>query len=1419
MSNSSLCDDWDFSPRKERVAGGTIFRLSKLGAVACYGAIQIALLVSWIHPGAYGTRASLAAAALSLLDAFALAALSCLEHSYSARPSTLINLYLLISLLFDAIQARTLWLKHTNQDVVLPAEFTTSLAIKIGLLLLEAAEKHTFLSPEWRKKSPEDISGIINRGLLIWLLRILSKGWKTLLSPTDLDPLRNRLETARLARGFSTAFSHSRGRFVTNGNPRHRPAKISLVLLRTLKWSVIAPVVPRLVQSGFTICQPLLLREFMRYLDGEKTFVGSTGYAFIILYGLVYLGLAASGCIYWRLTYQCLVKIRGCLLAAVYEKTTEIDTAQYDMNTPMSLVSTDMDRIMAGCKDIHEVWANTLEVGITVWLLYRELGIACVAPAVVATISSLGSMVMSSYAEKAQVSWMEASQERIGATSRAISGMRNVKLLGLSGGLYRLLQNLRGAELHAARHFRYIEVLTATIAFLPLLISPVFTFMVFVLQSRGATVGLDYTKAFTSLSLLQLMTQPLVWLFQAVPLLMASLGCLNRFEKYLHAQNKVIRQKIETCAEYAVDNQVGDDPKNRVLESVVPRHALTVRNGSFGWAEGNPVLKGIDVDIPMAQLTMVIGPVASGKSTFAKALIGEIPYFEGEVCVNTSSTKIAFCDQDSFIMNRTILENIVGFSNLDQAWLDKVIRAVALDRDIATLPQGIKSQVGSHGSRLSGGQRQRVSIARAIYAREQIAVFDDVLSGLDAATKEHVFKHCLGPDGLLRQIGCSVVLCTHDVALLPWADHILVFGKDGRVSGAGTFEDLSKSSAYVRSFIIEERSERPNAGELSNGPNNKECVGDDGPATELPDDLTRRLGDASIYKYLASHIGLWRLLVFLIFTCGWAVFSTFGTVWIDYWTSANSSPSGYKGDGYYLGIYALFQTLALIFLALFSGFTLTSLAVKVGTSLHQVLLRTMVRAPLSFFSTVDVGITTNRFSQDIILVDGDMPMSLLETLSASLVALVQMIFIAVAAPYVAIAYPFLLAALYFTQNFYLKTSRQLRFLDLEAKSPLYTQLLETINGLATIRSFGWAGALVKANHDLVDASQKPVYLLYMVQRWLQMVLELMIAITAILLVAVALALQTTSGGFLGVALIQLMSLSQELKMIVINYTNLETSLTAISRIKSFEESTPSEDRRETYDEVPKSWPPMGRIHFDSVSASYSQPGSEKTTLAFQDVSIQISGGQKVAICGRSGSGKSTLLAALTGLIEPTSGTILIDGLDISSIRPSELRKHLNTVPQEPFFLYKTLAMNLDPSGESSPEAMRSALESIEMWDMVESGGGLDAEISLDNYSQGQKQLIALARAILKPSRIFLMDEATSSVDHHTADMMQRIIRDRFHDRTVVAVVHKLREIADFDLVLVMDAGQVVEIGRPSELLESDSRFRKLWDGKEVLNTP
>ncbi|KAJ0278858.1 hypothetical protein COL940_007074 [Colletotrichum noveboracense] len=1331
--------------KSQRVAVGSGLRWAKLSAVACYGAIEVALLASWINtqPGLYGTRASIAAAILKLVDVFALGTLSWLEHSYSPRPSTLLNVYLLISLSFDAVQTRTLWLKahdDSSSVILIPAELTAALVIKSGLLVLEVIEKRSLLLPEWRHKTLEETAGVFSRSLLIWLRGILAKGRKTLLAPTNLDPLSDGLGTAHLSCAFGA---------IWNKQSKRLP-RLSLVLLRALRWSIMAPVMPRLAQVAFTLCQPLLLREFLRYLAGEATFVGNTGYAFIITYGLVYLGIAISGCIYWRLTYKSLVKLRGCILAAVYEKTLGIDPARCDTTAAVPLISTDMERIIAGFKDVHEIWANTVQVAISVWLLYRELGIACVAPAVVATVSSLGSMLMSAFAGKAQVLWMEATQERVAMTARAVAGMKSIKLLGLSESVYDLLQKLRKAELHAARHFRHIEVLTATIAFLPLLLSPVFTFLVLVLQAQSAGEQLDTIKAFTSLGLLQLMTQPLVWLFQAIPLFVASLGCLNRVEKYLHAEPRKTNFSPSTF-----------EVQPEGLPLTGPRNAVVIRAGELGWSETKPVLTDVNINIPTSQLTMIIGPVASGKSTLARAMISELPHFRGDIQIfdsvrETANTDIAFCGQEPFIMYGTLLDNITGFSSFDSTWLESAIHATDLGNDIAALPQGRATNVGSKGTRLSGGQQQRVAIARALYARKRMAIFDDVLSGLDATTKAKVFERAMGPQGLLRQSGCT-------------ANQSLANGDD----------DLA--------------------------------------AAEPADDLTRRLGDASIYKYLASHIGLWRVMVFVALTCGWAVFSTIGTVWLNFWSSAASGSSNGSQNGYYLGVYAAFQVLALAFLALFSGFSLTTLAVQAGISLHHVLLKAMIWAPQSFFGAVDTGITTNRFSQDIILVDGDMPMSLLETLSAGLVALVQMILIAVAAPYVAIAYPFLLVTLHFVQSFYLRTSRQLRFLDLEARSPLQTNLLETVQGLAIIRAFGWAVQSVEANHDLVDASQKPVYLLYMVQRWLQLVLELIIATMAILVAAIAPRMPSTSGGLLGVALIQLMSLSQELKMIVINYTNLETSLTAIYRIKAFEEDTPSEnhpgDNTAAYQPPPTKWPQEGCVSFDAATVSYVLSGTEKISFALRDFTLDITSGQRVAICGRSGSGKSTLIAALTRMAELVSGSIRIDGVDVGSVHPSDVRSAINTIPQEPFFLHATVAKNLDPTGILSDDVVRAAVEKVQMWQVIENAGGLHAAATLDNLSQGQKQLLALCRAILKPSKIVLMDEATSSVDQHTASMMKQVIQDEFKNVTVIAVAHQLSTILDYDVVVVMDSGNIAEIGNPVSLLETKSLFRDLWDSQ------
>ncbi|KAK7744423.1 hypothetical protein SLS62_010147 [Diatrype stigma] len=1393
---------------RKRQVTGTGFQRIKLATVVCYGAVQTALLILWARPqvyGTYGTPTSLAAAILALADAFGLAALSWLEHAYSPRPSALINLFLLLSVIFDSVQTRTLWLKESA--LAIPALFSAALSVKIGLLALEAVEKDRFLPHSWRLRSPEEKSGIYSQSILLWLRRILVEGRKRILHHRDLYALDESLDTSRLYQAFWDSWTASKKK-----DSRYA---ITLVLVRVLKWPLLKPVVPRLVQAAFTLSQPLLLREFLLYLEGNGNFVHSAGYGFIGAYGLVYLGLALATCWYWRLTYKCLVQMRGCLVSALYKKTTDIDAAQYDMTAPVSLMSTDMERIIQGCKDLHEIWANCFQVAIAIFLLYRELGVASVAPVVVCIVSSIGSVAMSSFADKAQVGWMEATQKRVATTAHAISSMKGVKLLGLSEGIRTMISALRTAELVAARHFRYIEVLTATISFAPLLLSPVFTFLVSVLVSPRTGADISRTSIFTTLSLLNLMTQPLVWLFQAVPLFVASLGCLDRIGRYLNAQPRTEQRSI--CRDGSpwgpFTTSAGSTQGGTEERDATSANAVTIRNGEFGWVHTRPILRDINMDIPSSQLTMIVGPVACGKSTLAKAIIGEVPYFRGQLLLNTSRPEIAFCDQNAFLMNGTLRSNIVGFSAFERSWYDSVVQAVDLQEDLDSLPGGDEMKLGSRGLKLSGGQRQRVAIARAVYAQTSMAVFDDVLSGLDAATKEHVFENVFGCRGLLRSLGSTIILLTHDVELLPKADHIIVLGKNGQVVESGTFEHLSQASGYIKSLGIRDKADDvgPNkAGETVGVPAGLSFE-DESTVADDPEDITRRLGDTSLYKYFFGHIGLWRMLLFAAFQCGWAVFSTIGPVWLEFWASANGADQ--DRDGYYIGVYAAFQSLALVFLALFSGHTLTTMAVKAGTSLHKVTLDTVMRAPMSFFSSVDTGTTTNRFSQDILLIDSELPMALLETVSAGLVAVVQMILIAVAAPYVAIAYPFLIATLYVLQGFYLRTSRQLRHLDLEAKSPLYTHFLETLHGLATIRSFGWSDEHNELNHRLVDSSQQPLYLLYMVQRWLQLALELMIAVTAIVLIAVAVQLQSTSTEFIGVALVNLMSISQELKMIVINWATLETSLGAIARTKTFAEKTPNENHVGETDKPAASWPHTGRVQLNGVSASYTI--SEKSKAAFEDVSLIIEGGKKVAICGRSGSGKSSIIMALARMLELTSGSITIDGLDLSTMRRSEVRSRLNIIPQEPYFCYRKLSDNLDPSGNAASESMRAALEKVQLLDVVESSGGLESDLDVETLSQGQKQLLALARAMLRPSKILVLDEATSNVDKHTATIMQRILRTEFQGQTIIAVAHQLNTIIDFDHVAVMDAGKMVESGKPSDLLAVDSIFKRLCDIQRV----
>jgi ATP-binding cassette subfamily C (CFTR/MRP) protein 1 len=420
---------------------------------------------------------------------------------------------------------------------------------------------------------------------------------------------------------------------------------------------------------------------------------------------------------------------------------------------------------------------------------------------------------------------------------------------------------------------------------------------------------------------------------------------------------------------------------------------------------------------------------------------------------------------------------------------------------------------------------------------------------------------------------------------------------------------------------------------------------------------------------------------------------------------------------------------------------------KSGIALHSKLLRTVLNAGFVILNNVDSGTLLNRFNQDLMLVDMRLPVDLLNTASALLSCIFQLVLVASSAVYVLILIPVVGVVLALVQHFYLRTSKQLRILELEANSGLHTKLSEFYGGLVTIRAHSWQSTMIEEFHERLDESQEPLYLLYMVQTWLQLTLNLLVAGLAVVVVGVAVALRhTTSASRIGVAFLNVVSLGETLTNLMSAWTSMETSLGAITRIEAFERETVLEPIINSPLIVSDEWPATGHLKYDNVWASYS-PHAEKPVWSLRSVTFEVNPGEKIAVCGRSGSGKSTLLLSLLALIETARGTIYLDGTDISRVQRPLLRSRLQVISQDPFIDGDTVRKGLDPEGKAHDEAINEILFDCSLLTKINASGGLTARVEDLNLSSGEVQLFVLARTLIeigdKKGGVVVLDEATS----------------------------------------------------------------------------
>uniref|UniRef100_A0A8C3IYZ0 ABC-type glutathione-S-conjugate transporter n=1 Tax=Chrysemys picta bellii TaxID=8478 RepID=A0A8C3IYZ0_CHRPI len=809
--------------------------------------------------------------------------------------------------------------------------------------------------------------------------------------------------------------------------------------------------------------------------------------------------------------------------------------------------------------------------------------------------------------------------------------------------------------------------------------------------------------------------------------------------------------------------------------------------------------------LPLFDLPTVISAVAQTKVSLGR--LEDFLYSEDldpqDIDTNYSGSKqgfvvvgsVAYVSQQAWIQNSILQENILFGSGLNRPYYERVLEACALLPDLEQLPNGDQTEIGERGVNISVGQKQRVNLARAVYSNADLYLLDDPLSAVDVHVGKHLFEKLIGPSGLLKNK--TRILVTHNLTFLPRTDVIIVM-ENGRITHMGTYQELLSERAnfaeLLQIFSAENKSEE---------------------TPQMKSESTAHI----IYTIDPVHLNETGVLLKRVVYDHVINYTYLGqnavaigqNLWLSTWSAEEEKNKDYTEWKHLrnnkLGVYGLLGFIQGL-LVCYGAYVLTRGSLCASRTLHNHMLANVLHLPLQYFETNPVGQIINRFTKDMFIIDLRFHYYLRTWLNCTLDVIGTILVIMSASPlFILVVIP--LGYLYFIiQRYYIASSRQIRRLAGASHSPVISHFSETLLGLSTIRAFGHQERFIRQNKDVVNENLVCFYNNVISNRWLAVRLEflgnLMVFFAALFAV---LAGNTVNSSTVGLSISYALNITQTLNFWVRKACEIETNGVSIERVCEYEKM----DKEAPWimsKRPPMGWPNKGIIEFINYQARYRTD----LGLALQDVSFQTHSKEKVGIVGRTGAGKSTLTNCLFRIIERAGGKIIIDGIDISTIGLHDLRGNLNIIPQDPVLFSGTLQSNLDPFGKYSDHELWEAVELCDLKNFVQSlPKKLLHEISEggENLSVGQRQLVCLARALLRKTKILILDEATASVDMETDNLVQSTIRREFHNCTVLTIAHRLHTIMDSERVLVLGSGRIIEFDTPHNLLLQQGVFSKM----------
>ncbi|KAK1938124.1 Canalicular multispecific organic anion transporter 2 [Phytophthora citrophthora] len=1270
-----------------------------------------------------------------------------------------------------------------------------------------------------------------------WVYPMISLGSKKILEMEDMWPLCTRDSCEAVEARFRCVYAPNKPH-VFGISP---VAMAFAVAFRTELTVVFTSCMVYVVALG---TQSYVAQGLLEFLNNEENiFHISSGYWLMaMMTGSSLVAVLSLNYVFF-VAARIGVNMRSLTMSLIYDKSLKLSSEarqEYTTGEILTLMSVDTERVFNFVA--HGPWLVMGPLGFVISIML--VGVlfdfySSIAGAVVLITVMALSVQQSDRIAKLQKQLLKVIDERVKVTSEALQGIRVMKFYAWEDSLAKRVDKLRLREVKLLRKFHLYQVVNTVMLFVtPTYLSGV-TLGLYMLIRNHITV----VQAFTLIAMVNICRTALNQLPQAIGGYSKAKISFSRIDRFLIAD--------------AIVNPTFQLPSTLVHHENASNRkgCISIRDASFSWPDvsstGEVVvvtatmdghvseneelaksailpgtkgfqLEGINLEIERGTLVMIVGRVGAGKSSLVNAILGEMPRTSGVLDIGG---RIAYVSQDTWIRNATLRDNILFEQEYDAERYAQVLDASQLTMDLKALPNGDSTEIGERGINLSGGQKARVAIARAMYRTEtDVLILDDPLSAVDPHVAHAIFDKCVA--GLAREQTRLLVLNSH-YDLLPSADHIIVMN-DGVIIATGSYADVvaqvphlglygsdftDKGSMISRQADTEQHVGQEEPVEVARS---EADVEKDAAAGQLVQSEDRVRGTVStrVYKTYFDESGFNGIVVFVVLVLVYCIAQTNRTVvdwWPGHWArTLNRHVQDLTNSSTDLGMWYLGLIILCSILTMVRALMMIETCVRTSQNLHDELFRRVLNAPITrYFDVTPMGRILNRFSNDLDQMDSILPQEyqiLFQNVSMALGSLVVSAF---ASYWIGVSYIPIFFVFLWTGEHFKKTSCEIKRLEGVTRTPVYNLFSETLSGLSTIRAFRMENTFATLNREVVDTNTN-LYLTYWCSsRWLATRLDLL-SVTIIFIVTLYLVSTKGQVGVMtsGISLTYSLMLTSVVQWVMRAVDRTDNAMTSVERLLFFRqiesEVTTGKTVKDLLDDKhPESeihtWPSRGSIQFDQLCLRYRP----ELPLVLKGVNLEVAAGEKIGICGRTGAGKSSLMIALFRICDFDSGRVLIDDVDIATINLRELRRSLAIIPQDPVLFSGPLRENLDPFHEYSDERIWHVLKQVHMADSLRRwGAGLDFEVAEggDNLSVGQRQLICIGRALLKDSKVVVLDEATANVDTATDALIQTTIQETFEDKTVLIIAHRINTIMHCDKIAVMDAGRVAEFDSPSTLL-------------------